>query len=254
MYTKGTRNGTHGEENIVLKTDAFAPVVLLFEMGSAQTLHVPIGSLWYALDDPVALDVGVGEMSSCSSGSIAIAWSDQLAVQVVHGLNELAESFDEGRRRLVIIGHVSGKLLAVVVGILDVRSSESNALVDGVRVGLAILDGSVTLTLHNDTNGIIIGEVGTDAVRHTDNHLAGADVVLADRSESLEVSVREIGVTTFAVLDGGSGFTGIVGLGDEGLAATNATGILDDGVPGAQTSCVVEELHTSTTIMYMSKG
>ena len=82
----------------------------------------------------------------------------------------------------------------------------------------------------------------------------GANVVLADRSESLEVSVREIGVTTLAVLDGGSGFTGIVGLGDEGLAATNATGVLDDGVPGAQTSCVVEELHISTTIMYISKG
>lgn len=128
------------------------------------------------------------------------------------------------------------------------RSSESNALVDGVGVGLAILDGSVTLTLHNDTNGRIIGKVGTNAIGDTDNHLAGASVVLADRSESLEVSVREIGVATLAVLDGGSGFTGIVGLGDEGFAATNTTGVLDDGVPGAQTSCVVEELHTHTTM------
>ena len=143
-----------------------------------------------------------------------------------------------------LTGHVSRQLLAIVVSILDVRSSESNALVDGVRVGLAILDGSVTLTLHNDTNGVIIRKVGTDAIGDTDNHLAGTNVVLANRSESLEVSVRKIGVTTFAVLDGGSGFTGIVGLGDEGLAATNATGVLDDGVPCAQTSCVVEELHT----------
>ena len=146
--------------------------------------------------------------------------------------------------------HVIRQLLAVVVGILDVRSSESNALVDRVRVGLTILDGSVTLTLHNDANGRIIGKVGTDAIGDTDNHLAGANVVLADRSESLEIPVRKIGVTTLAVLDGGSSFTGIVGLGDEGFAATNTPGVLDDGVPGAESSCVVEELYKYNN-MYM---
>ena len=72
-------------------------------MGSAKTLHVPISSLWHALHDPVALSVGVGKMGSGSGGPVAIAWSDKFAVQVVHGLNELAESFDEGRSRLVII-------------------------------------------------------------------------------------------------------------------------------------------------------
>ena len=98
-----TRKYTHREENIVLEANAIAPVVLLLEMGSAKTLHVPISSLWHALDDPVALSVGVGKMGSRSGGPVAIAWSDQLAVQVVHGLNELTESFDEGRSRLVII-------------------------------------------------------------------------------------------------------------------------------------------------------
>ena len=71
-----TRKYTHREENIVLKADAFTPVILLLEMGGAKTLHMPISSLWHTLDDPVALGVGVGEMSSGSGGPIAIAWSD----------------------------------------------------------------------------------------------------------------------------------------------------------------------------------
>ncbi len=53
--------------------------------------------------------------------------------------------------------HILRQLLAVVVGILDVRPGESNAIVDRVWVGLAVLDRSVTLTLHDDTNSRIIG-------------------------------------------------------------------------------------------------
>ncbi len=103
MYLGTLHACTHREENVVLKANAISPVVLLLEMGGTETLHVPIGSLWHTLDDPVAIDVSIGEMGSRSGGSITIAWSDQFAVQVVHRLNELAEAFDEGRSWLVVI-------------------------------------------------------------------------------------------------------------------------------------------------------
>ena len=55
--------------------------------------------------------------------------------------------------------------------------------------------------------------------------------------------MREVSVATPAVLDGGTGFAGIVGLGDEVFAAADTTGRLDDLGPSFQPSSVVEELH-----------
>jgi hypothetical protein len=136
-----------------------------------------------------------------------VALLDQVAVEVVGGLDDVARILDEGRRGAVV-RHELREALALVVDVHDVRPREGRAGLrvhdERVRVPAADLaappvQGPVGLALEDEADRVVIKKIGAHAVGHADEHVARVRVDLADGGQDLQGAVRVVRVARLAV-------------------------------------------------------
>lgn len=198
-------------------------------MSRAERLVKPIGLGRELGSDVLAIGIGVSEMCTDFGGISAVSRSDELALEVVGGLDHLAGT-DNNVGCGVVTCHEASKALTVIVDVLKMRSSDGSSIVVDVEgEGLLLGDGSVGLRLDDDTDCRVIREVGTHAVRDTGDLLAHAlhtDGTLSDGSDRLEGSMWEVDVTRLSVDDFDTRDSGVGGLRDQGSDGSDGVAIL----------------------------
>mmetsp|Transcript_67513 Transcript_67513/g.185105 ORF Transcript_67513/g.185105 Transcript_67513/m.185105 type:complete len:683 (-) Transcript_67513:372-2420(-) len=199
-----------GDEEVILDAEPAAPLVGLLEVGRAQRLHDPVGTCRGSVARVRAHNGSPARIAAVrirvrvvrigrAAVAVPLAWLDQVALQVVGVLDDVARVLNHWRGRF-IVGHEAGKRLAIVVNVHDVRTREGGAIgVDNKRVRLEALDCSVRLGLEDDAHRGRIEQVSSHSIGNANKHVAVLRQVLSHGGEDLNRAERIISVAREAV-------------------------------------------------------
>mmetsp|Transcript_52459 Transcript_52459/g.97111 ORF Transcript_52459/g.97111 Transcript_52459/m.97111 type:complete len:277 (+) Transcript_52459:1251-2081(+) len=190
-----------GDEEVILNSNAFTPLVLLLQVRRAERHHHPIGLSCdrLALHGPIASCICGRKVGALCGCSCAVSGHHLLTLQVVHSLDDAASTCH----------HVSGRVVAckeachhgsVVVNVHHVGAREvGSPIVDLVRHGFPACYVPIRLGLTNHANSLVISKHRAKAIRNTNHAKVAAQEALTNCCDGLQVAMREVHIAIHAV-------------------------------------------------------